>query len=535
MADKDFTQNMESEIEPAVRRRDSLIYRLTMVFIMFGVLSVICCGIATYILQTRIYREQVEKNVRNITDYLQSLIKADGMDFVEYQNFLISHKDEINIPIDYDGNYLDAEEEFVSVFQQQYPGLVLGKDIAYEDLSNEVKMAHAIYTHEYWLTVFESAAKTFNVKYTYYVTPTDEPDHVYYVIDGIREKKTVDGREYIDLCTDIEQDRDFSPIMWKTYEEGESQHTYDVINNKYGNTYAFYSPLIIEGKVQGLICVDVEIDTINREILKNSILLTVGIGAILFIGSIIMMALISRGYIVRLHNLLSSVKKYTETKNVGIGKAIAYDERQMDEIGILANQISAMILELDKYMKNLMSTSKELSEAKQHADELQALANRDSLTGIRNRTAYDEEIKRLEWEAAGGKDSFGIALVDLNYLKRTNEEYGPEKGNIAIKRLCYLVCDVFHHSPVFRIGDDEFVVILKNRDFDNVHELVSQFNEEIDKLSKNTTLEPWERISAAIGVAIFDQTNDFTVDDVFKRATENMFKKKREMKAEIDL
>ena len=250
MTDRELTHNnIEPDEDHAVKKRDSLIYRLTMVFIVFGVLSVICCGIATYILQTGIYREQVEKNVRNITDYLQSLIKADGMDFVEYQNFLISHKDEINIPIDYDGNYLDAEDEFMSVFQKQYPGLVIGKDISYEELSEEVKMAHAIYTHEYWLTVFESATKIFDVKYTYYVTPTGEPDHVYYLIDGMREKKTVDGKDYIDLCSDVMQDMDFSPVMWKTYEEGKNQHTYDIINNKYGHTYAFYSPLIINDKV----------------------------------------------------------------------------------------------------------------------------------------------------------------------------------------------------------------------------------------------------------------------------------------------
>ena len=136
---------------------------------------------------------------------------------------------------------------------------------------------------------------------------------------------------------------------------------------------------------------------------------------------------------------------------------------------------------------------------------------------------------------AGGQDSFCIARVDLNYIKKINGEYGPENGNISIRKLCYLVCDVFHHSPVFRIGDDEFVIILKNRDYENIHELVDHFNKEIEKIERNKDLEPWERVSAAIGVALFDQTKDFTVDDVIKRANSNMYKRKQEMKAETDL
>ena len=91
-----------------------------------------------------------------------------------------------------------------------------------------------------------------------------------------------------------------------------------------------------------------------------------------------------------------------------------------------------------------------------------------------------------------------------------------------------LVCEIFEHSPVFRVGGDEFVVVLKLRDYRNVDNLVGDFNAHLEKLQNDDTLNPWEQISAAIGYAKFDKT----VDDVFQKADKAMYDKKVAMKAE---
>ena len=95
-----------------------------------------------------------------------------------------------------------------------------------------------------------------------------------------------------------------------------------------------------------------------------------------------------------------------------------------------------------------------------------------------------------------------------------------------------LVCEIFEHSPVFRIGGDEFIVILKNRDYRNVDSLITDFNNHLTKVQKDDSLQPWEQISAAIGYAKFDKKIDSTVGDVFKRADKAMYDRKIEMKAE---
>ena len=80
---------------------------------------------------------------------------------------------------------------------------------------------------------------------------------------------------------------------------------------------------------------------------------------------------------------------------------------------------------------------------------------------------------------------------------------------------------------MFRIGGDEFVVILENEDYEQVEKLVAEFN----RLQKREKKEPWKRVSAAIGYALYDETKDESVEDAFSRADKAMYTRKREMKA----
>jgi GGDEF domain-containing protein len=52
-------------------------------------------------------------------------------------------------------------------------------------------------------------------------------------------------------------------------------------------------------------------------------------------------------------------------------------------------------------------------------------------------------------------------MFDLNDLKHINDRYGHERGDEYIVNCCRLICQVFKHSPVFRIGGDEFVALLR--------------------------------------------------------------------------
>lgn len=209
-----------------------------------------------------------------------------------------------------------------------------------------------------------------------------------------------------------------------------------------------------------------------------------------------------------------------------------------DELEALSVTLSRMSGNVKKYVDDLVKSAvrmnnleHNLDESQQKAQQLEKLATKDSLTGIRNKTAYDEEVKKVTWELEDGNKKFGVAMIDLNYLKRINDTFGHEKGNFAIINLCKLVCTTFAHSPVFRIGGDEFAVILKNTDYENVELLVEQFNGKLSTIWDAEELEPWEKTSAAIGYALFDENIDTCYDNVFRRADKAMYERKKEMKA----
>ena len=93
-----------------------------------------------------------------------------------------------------------------------------------------------------------------------------------------------------------------------------------------------------------------------------------------------------------------------------------------------------------------------------------------------------------------------------------------------------MVCTVFKHSPVFRVGGDEFVAILKGHDLEHREELRDQFKNELAALHDDNNLQPWERISAAIGIGLYDASTDKTAADVFKKADDLMYEDKKKMK-----
>lgn len=195
-----------------------------------------------------------------------------------------------------------------------------------------------------------------------------------------------------------------------------------------------------------------------------------------------------------------------------------------DEIQSLYDSLRKMTQDIRGYIDNLMATTKELTKTRMEADEMNVLAHKDALTGVGSKLAYDQKVAALTEEMKQGNARFGIVMVDMNGLKQMNDTYGHEKGNEAIRRTCSLICEVFKHSPVFRFGGDEFVVVVKGRDYDNIKELVKQFNASAEV----TEGQPWEKVNAAIGYALYD--GEDTVEDVFRRADHIMYEQKKEMK-----
>ena len=205
-----------------------------------------------------------------------------------------------------------------------------------------------------------------------------------------------------------------------------------------------------------------------------------------------------------------------------------------DELEDLTKSIKIMEDDVYNQIQQLKNMNEEIVKAQQETIKMRELANKDGLTGVRNKASYDQECASINERIANGeKVNFGIAMIDLNYLKITNDEYGHGEGDIALIKLSNIICEVFAHSPVFRVGGDEFTVIVSNLDYKNAEKLIDKFVSKIYSLATNKKLSPAQRTSASIGYSAFDPSHDKCVEDVFKRADEKMYENKRIMKEKI--
>lgn len=156
-------------------------------------------------------------------------------------------------------------------------------------------------------------------------------------------------------------------------------------------------------------------------------------------------------------------------------------------------------------------------------------ANTDALTSVKNITAYTERVAEISGRI-GNDDSleFAIVLCDVNKLKYENDVYGHDVGDLYIKNCCKIICDVFTHSPVYRIGGDEFVVILEGEDYENSGSLMSELKAKVLRASQIETAV-LGKASFSAGIAVYDPDEDFEMSDVVRRADASMYNDKRIM------
>lgn len=154
------------------------------------------------------------------------------------------------------------------------------------------------------------------------------------------------------------------------------------------------------------------------------------------------------------------------------------------------------------------------------------VAYKDPLTSVRNVNSYTEFKESIEANVRNGKiREFAVVVFDLNDLKYVNDNLGHEAGDKYIKDGCTLICKTFTHSPVFRIGGDEFAAFLTNEDYNNRDELINEFNSQVeDNLTNGGAV-----VSA--GISVYDAEKDTGYDEVFARADVLMYDRKKELKA----
>ena len=153
------------------------------------------------------------------------------------------------------------------------------------------------------------------------------------------------------------------------------------------------------------------------------------------------------------------------------------------------------------------------------------MANRDALTGVKNKRAYVQAESDLDDQISHNcQPDFAIVVCDVNGLKRVNDTKGHNEGDDFIRKACGIICETFKHSPVFRVGGDEFVVIMRGQDYSNREKLMEKLRQVLsEQLHEGMVM-------LASGISEFLPDSDLRVQDVFERADEQMYRDKAECK-----
>ncbi len=337
---------------------------------------------------------------------------------------------------------------------------------------------------------------------------------------------------------------DFYPEAWEHTgtKEDVDQHgvtPYETRTEVYGwLVSAGYPVKDNDNETVGYAYVDVSMDTVAAKEGHYSRIMLIAISVCVLIGSVagvLMLEITMIGPIRQLSEAASGYKLVRDEigglENNGFAKISISSG---DEIQVLADSMKKMEKDLNEQVENLFATKQELMSTREHADIMSEMASRDALTGVKNKRGYETEIQRINKGIAMGNTKVGIVMVDMNDLKNVNDSFGHEKGDKVICSLCDMLCSVFKRSPVFRVGGDEFVVIVSNYDYANLESNVEKFLASVEHNVSEKELEPWERASAAIGYAKFDPDKDIAIEDTLKRADEHMYACKQEMKSKYN-
>ncbi|MBP5363544.1 MAG: EAL domain-containing protein [Ruminococcus sp.] len=230
--------------------------------------------------------------------------------------------------------------------------------------------------------------------------------------------------------------------------------------------------------------------------------------------------------------ILSMIDKDYIITALGNSKQYSENYRNLANNGMKYGRITVMrsndnvhfIVGLENIDEEVKKEQEQI-EALNHANEL---ARRDGLTGTRNMTAFCEFEDSIQnsIDSGMGHSPFAIVICDINDLKYINDTKGHKAGDEYIRSSCRMICGIFAHSPVFRIGGDEFAVVLVGNDYEKRISLV-----EVLRGRARQNLESKDGPVVAVGIGIYDRMNDKKVSDVFERADEAMYRDKQSLKS----
>ena len=379
----------------------------------------------------------------------------------------------------------------------------------------------------------DSIMEDFDIHFLYILRPTG--DNSGNTVINVFSADTAYGREtdpdgyYLGL----ELDDVYSEEELQKYLDAYEKEDVSYFKNfsSWGYDYTAAKRLVNSaGEGIGILCVDIEVAEIRKLIARHTAITAILIilSGALFVGFFVFW--MNRKVTDPISKLEKSVEAFAESShNQTDPDKLVYENphiHSQNEVEALSDAVSQLSSDMRDYVKKVLEEKTKVEDMKTEVIKMDMLAYQDALTHVKNKAWYDKVEARVNEDIENDKARFGIIMCDLNNLKKINDNYGHEHGNDYLAGACHLICITFDHSPIFRVGGDEFVVLLERTDYNSREKLLEELQNIFEETSSDESKEPWERYSVAMGMAIYDKENDKCMNDVFKRADELMYQNK---------
>ena len=168
---------------------------------------------------------------------------------------------------------------------------------------------------------------------------------------------------------------------------------------------------------------------------------------------------------------------------------------------------------------------RQTQQSKANLEQLERLANYDSLTGVYNRGAILRKLEELTNHARRYREAFSLSLMDIDHFKKVNDRYGHLIGDEVLERIAELVRDdVRIADSVGRYGGEEFIVVLPKTDLDSAV-IVAERIREIIQASEMIASEG-KVFSVTVSQGLSSYRADDDKDSLISRADEALYRAK---------
>lgn len=237
----------------------------------------------------------------------------------------------------------------------------------------------------------------------------------------------------------------------------------------------------------------------------------------------------------------SDMEGLDEQEIIASGKVYSQDEWVVYPDGgkILHETIKKTFDGLDGTRYGLMSVSRDITERKNHEEQIRRLAFYDPLTQLPNRRMFQDRLQLMVTRNSGDARLSGLLFIDLDHFKTLNDTEGHNIGDLLLIAVAARMQDSLREEDlVARLGGDEFVALISNLGDDEttaVH-VAERIAEKIRlsickpyKLSVKDDVDSKNEIvfhcTPSIGISIF-KSNLTSHDEILKQADVAMYQAK---------